>query len=205
MNEDIGRYLDGEVELDAIPPEHRSRAEAWGRLLNAFQRDDAPAAPHWMEDRIMAEIEALPEPGMLSRAWMWLLRPQPLRLSPAVLGLAAAAVAAVFLLPGPEAPSPTGPPERATPVVYVQFMLEAPGARSVAVGGDFDGWSGSHTLEDADGDGVWTGRVPVEPGLHTYMFLLDGDQWVTDPEASRYNDDGFGNRNAVLAVAAPIT
>ena len=73
------------------------------------------------------------------------------------------------------------------------------------VGGDFDAWNGSYTLEDPDGDGVWTGRVPVEPGLHSYMFLLDGNEWVTDPRASRYNDDGFGNRNAVLAVAAPTT
>jgi 1,4-alpha-glucan branching enzyme len=90
-------------------------------------------------------------------------------------------------------------------VVYVQFMLDAPGAQSVAVGGDFDAWGGTHTLEDPDGDGVWTGRVPVGPGLHTYMFLVDGSQWVTDPRASHYSDDGFGNRNAVLAVAAPAT
>jgi 1,4-alpha-glucan branching enzyme len=122
------------------------------------------------------------------------------------MGLAAAAVASVFLLPRPEAPPvPAAAGTTASPVVYVQFVLDAPGARSVSVGGDFDGWNGSFALEDPDGDGVWTGRAPVEPGLHSYMFLLDGSRWVTDPEASRYNDDGFGNRNAVLAVAAPTT
>lgn len=205
MRDDIRRYLDGEAGLDALQPEARGQAQAWDRMLGAFRVDaDGAGAPHWLEDRVMAEIDALPEPGALSRAWGWLLRPQSFRLSPAVAGLAAAAVAAVVLFPrGDMAPPPTGPGE--AQVVYVQFMLDAPGARSVAVGGDFDAWSGSYTLEDADGDGVWTGRVPVEPGLHTYMFLLDGSEWITDPQASRYNDDGFGNRNAVLAVAAPTT
>jgi 1,4-alpha-glucan branching enzyme len=86
--------------------------------------------------------------------------------------------------------------------VYVQFMLDAPGASSVSVAGDFSEWEPSFTLEDVDGDGVWTGRVPVQPGVHTYMFLIDGTEWRTDPRADRYRDDGFGNRNAVLAVAS---
>ncbi|NND83944.1 MAG: hypothetical protein HKN46_02225, partial [Acidimicrobiia bacterium] len=87
-------------------------------------------------------------------------------------------------------------------VVYVQFVLDAPGANSVAVAGDFSEWEPEYTLEDVDGDGVWTGRVPVRPGVHSYMFLIDGTEWQTDPRAERYSDDGFGNRNAVLAVTA---
>jgi 1,4-alpha-glucan branching enzyme len=89
-------------------------------------------------------------------------------------------------------------------VVYVQFVLDAPGAVSVAVSGDFNEWDrGAHRLDDPDGDGVWTGRVPVRPGIHEYMFVIDGERWVTDPGAQRYADDGFGNRNAVLAVPEP--
>jgi hypothetical protein len=52
---------------------------------------------------------------------------------------------------------------------------------------------------------VWTGRVPVRPGLHAYMFLVDDTTWMTDPRAERYAEDGFGNRNAILAVATPST
>ena len=88
-------------------------------------------------------------------------------------------------------------------VVYVQFSFEAPEAQSVSVAGDFEGWAGSHTLEDLDGDGVWTGRIPLRPGVHAYMFIVDETDWITDPHAQRYADDGFGNRNAILAVAAP--
>lgn len=208
MNDDLRRYLDGEVRLEALPVDARPAAEAWGRLLEAF-RVNVPGgpAPAWLEDRVMAEIEALPRPGALGRALGWLLRPQPLRVPPAVAGLAFAAVVALLLVRGGGAPPPAGAGggEGAAPVVYVQFLYEAPGAASVSVGGDFDGWSGSFELADADGDGVWSGRVPVRPGVYTYMFLLDGSTWVTDPGAERYTDDGFGNRNAVLAVAEPVS
>jgi 1,4-alpha-glucan branching enzyme len=93
-------------------------------------------------------------------------------------------------------------PPAADAVVYVQFLLEAPSATSVAVAGDFSDWEPAFALQDPDGDGVWSARVPVQPGVHAYMFLVDDTSWQTDPNAGRYQDDGFGNRNAVLAVGA---
>jgi hypothetical protein len=210
-NEDLRRYLDGEMKLDQLPEEVRaeiaSEAASWDRLLDAYRITyPVSSAPSWLEDRVMAEIEALPEPGFLGRVSEWLLRSRPVRLSPAALGLAVASMAALLLLVRGRSPVPAGGVGvPATAVVYVQFDLTAPQARSVSVGGDFDEWRGSYALEDPDGDGTWTGRVPVRPGLHTYMFLVDGSKWVTDPEAGHYTDDGFGNRNAVLAVTAPAT
>jgi hypothetical protein len=206
MNDDTRRYLDDEVGLGDLRGDARAEADAWGRLLDAFRADvAAAAAPAWLEERVMAEIEALPRPGWPMRAVRWWVRPRTVRVPPLAAGLAFAALAALTLWAGRTrvAPAPTAGTAAAQAVVYVQFELAAPGARSVAVGGDFDGWSGSHLLEDRDGDGVWTGRVAIRPGLHTYMFLVDGVDWVTDPEATRHTDDGFGNRNAVLAVAAP--
>jgi hypothetical protein len=210
-DEDLRRYLDGELALDQLSEEARaevaSEAASWDRLLDAHRTMyPAAAAPSWIEDRVMAEIEALPEPGFLARAWGWLVRPRPVRLSPAVLGLAVASVAALLLLTRSRDAVPTGGAGgRAAAVVYIQFDLTDPQARSVSVGGDFDEWRGSYALEDPDGDGTWTGRVPVRPGLHTYMFLVDGSKWVTDPRADHYTDDGFGNRNAVVAVTVPTT
>lgn len=207
MNDDTRRYLDDEIALSELDGDARAEAEAWRRMLDAYRGDTTTTPPPWLEDRVMAEIEALPEPGRWSRALGWLLRPRPIQVRPLAAGLAFAAVAALTLWAGRgRLPATDGRPAAGgEAVVYVQFELTAPGARSVAVGGDFDGWSGTNPLEDPDGDGVWTGRVAVEPGLHSYMFLVDGSEWVTDPEATRYTDDGFGNRNAVLAVAAPTT
>lgn len=207
MNDETRRYLDDGLPFEQLSSEARHEAEAWERLLAAFRAEggDAPAPP-WLEERVMAEIRALPEPGLASRLLGWLLRPRDIRMPPLAAGLAVAALAALAVVPWARRPNgPTSLPAPAEAVVYVQFDLAAPNARSVAVGGDFDGWSGSALLEDPDGDGVWSGRVAVRPGLHTYMFLVDGARWVTDPAATRYTDDGFGNRNAVLAVAAPAT
>lgn len=218
MKDDLNRHLDGEVPLEGLGEGPLGEAEAWDRLLDVFRAEfPRREAPAWLETRVMAEIEAVPEPGVLNRIVTWLVNPRQVRLSPLMVGAAMAAMATVLFLglrdstpggsvlgPGEELaiPAELGADESET-VVLVQFVLEAPGAISVAVAGDFDGWEGSHGLSDPDGDGVWTGRVPVKPGVHAYMFLLDGSTWMTDPRADRYAEDGFGNQNAVLAVTAP--
>jgi hypothetical protein len=203
MKDELHRQLDGEGPDESQGSGAREDADAWGRLLEAFRSEMAPAPlPPWLETRVMAEIEALPEPGWLKRLGRWLLAPRPLRVSPLLAGTTAVAVLALLLFVRPPSPGIVQG-SREDVVVYVQFALDAPGAQSVAVSGDFDGWAGSHSLEDGNGDGVWTGRIPLEPGVHAYMFLIDGATWQTDPHAERYADDGFGNRNAVLAVAAP--
>jgi len=204
MNDELRRHLDGDLAADALPPASRVEAEAWDRMVSSFRRA-APreGAPAWLEQRVMAEIEALPEPGTPRRLLDWLLRPAPVRVSPLAAGLVAAALVAVALLPGRDGPTDADATADASdPVVYVQFVLEAPTATSVAVAGDFSDWVPAFTLTDSDGDGIWTGRVPVRPGVHGYMFLVDETEWQTDPNAERYRDDGFGNRNALLAVGA---
>ncbi len=179
-----------------------NEGEAWQRLTGELKADEPKQAPPWLENAVMSEIALLDTPK--ESAVGWLLRPRTFRLSP-VAGLAlAAAIAAVIVMPGrtpDSAPSDTQP----ATAILVEFSLEAPGATSVAVAGDFSGWDTDFVLEDSDGDGIWAGRIPVAPGLHKYMFVINGTDWVTDPRAQRYSDDGFGNRNAVLAVAPPTS
>jgi len=85
----------------------------------------------------------------------------------------------------------------------VQFSLRA-GAEplsSVAVVGDFNDWNpNKHLLNDENEDGIWTATLRLEPGRYEYMFILDGQEWVPDPEAYRYVRDGFGNKNAVIEI-----
>ncbi len=201
MKDDLHLHLDGETPIDRLEPDSRKEGEAWERLLGAFRSEMPPfPPPPWLETRVMAEIDALPEPGLVRRLARWFLSPRPVRVSPLLVGLTTAAVVTALLV-GRQSPPESVQGENV--VVYVQFALDAPGAASVAVAGDFDGWTGSHTLEDLDGDGIWTARVPVQPGVHAYMFLVDGSTWMTDPRAQRYAEDGFGNRNAILAVAVP--
>jgi hypothetical protein len=85
--------------------------------------------------------------------------------------------------------------------VPVRFVLPAEGAESVAVAGDFNEWQvGDMKLTDPEGDGVFIGTVWLPPGTYSYMFVVDGERWVTDPYASNYRNDGFGQKNAVLRI-----
>ena len=204
MKDELHRHLDGDLTPESLHPADRDRADAWERMVESF-RTTAPHgdAPPWLEQRVMAEIASMPEPNSVKRMLAWLTSPAPVRVSPLTTGLVAAAFATVLLLPGRGTDEdPADPLDGVDPVVYVQFVLEAPSATSVAVAGDFSDWEPAFALEDSDGDGVWSGRVPVQPGVHAYMFLIDDTSWQTDPNAGRYQDDGFGNRNAVLAVGA---
>lgn len=65
------------------------------------------------------------------------------------------------------------------------FVIAAPGARSVAVVGDFSAWQ-PLPLSDPDGDGIWVASIPLPPGRYEYAFLVDG-KWVgQDPLAEEY-------------------
>ena len=89
---------------------------------------------------------------------------------------------------------------QAAPQVFVRLVLLQPGARSVSVAGDFNGWNPANTpLERSDG-GMWTATIPLKPGRYQYMFVIDGKQWIADPLATEEATDGFGSQNAVLDV-----
>jgi len=92
-----------------------------------------------------------------------------------------------------------GTAERPREETGVHFRLIAPEAESVAVSGDFNGWSrGTHRLEST-GDGVWQLTVEIPPGDYQYVYLVDGNAW-TPPEAVVTFEDGFGGRNGLLEV-----
>lgn len=85
--------------------------------------------------------------------------------------------------------------------VKVTFTISGIEAQSIAVAGDFNGWSiSTNQLEDPEGDGIWTGKVYLKPGRYEYMLVVDDSKWVLDPNAKVYTNDGFGSKNAVLYI-----
>ena len=206
MREELHRYLDGEIPREELPGDLRGEAAAWEALLGEVQRTAVAGAPEELEGGVIRALADEPrsapydEPtSAWRRAVDWLTRPRVIRVAPAP----AFAVFALLLLMAAFPWLRGSSPGRADDTVYVQLFLEAPAASSVAIAGDFNGWSPTINLEDRDGDGVWSGRLAVPPGIYEYMFVLDGSRWVTDPHAEWYSDDGFGNRNAVLAILSP--
>lgn len=83
--------------------------------------------------------------------------------------------------------------------VILRFFYIDEEAQSVSVAGDFNDWEPIElTRQEVNSEEVWTGLVSVERGEHHYMFVKNGEQWVTDPLAPVHRDDGFGNKNAVV-------
>lgn len=84
--------------------------------------------------------------------------------------------------------------------VAVRFAFSAPKAKAVAIAGDFNKWKTDENILKRQDGGIWTIEIPLNPGSHQYMFIVDGEAWVPDPNAREYRDDGFGYRNAVVKV-----
>lgn len=95
-------------------------------------------------------------------------------------------------------------PADATPVPTPRgwrFRHRAPAAAGVSLAGDFNRWSTeAHPLRGPDPDGWWSLTLPLPPGRHGYMFVVDGDAFVRPADAPAYADDGFGGEVGVLYV-----
>ena len=184
------------------------------RLLAAVRADAASPA-----DEAPVRVAAA------GRARDWWRRPRPLRVSP-LAGLAAAACFAAVVSAAtlaataarrPDArlaaaPSPAPAPSVASAgaagdtVHIVRFVLVEPGARRVALVGDFNGWSADATpLASAGSPGTWTISVTLPPGRHEYAFLVEDGagavRWMRDPFAPPVRDE-YGTESSVVMVGA---
>jgi hypothetical protein len=172
MRKDLHSYLDGELPRAALPPDAAAEAAEWDALLDAAAASDL-RAPSNLEARVMAALPPRPVPGRSAwrRALDWLVLPQSIQLRPVGVLAGAAAIAVLVLVPwlrstGPRVDAPVAG-TAAGSTVYVQFVFASERASTVSVAGDFNSWNASaNTLRDADGDGVWTGLIAVQPGVH---------------------------------------
>lgn len=112
-----------------------------------------------------------------------------------------AAAAALLLVVGSLAvrPSLRAPRQQAN-LVEVHLSLQAPGAQSVSVVGDWNGWKADAQPMKRH-DGTWEINIALKPGLdYQYQFLINNDKWVPDPHAPLEVANGFGGMNSVLAT-----
>ena len=202
---------------------NEERDELIGRIVSELRT--LPTVPADATARVLARVDAAREserPGRFSRRLIISL--------PAAIGYALAATLAGFLIRGavPRRPEATVAEVPIPPVagtlgagtkivpatanrralqeapVTVQFVLDAPRAKSVMVVGDFNAWDGSRTpLERDSTTGVWSALVDVHPGRHVYAFLVDGKTWMLDPRAPRTKDLDYGTQQSVLMVGLP--
>ncbi|MGE0786008.1 MAG: alpha-amylase family glycosyl hydrolase [Sandaracinaceae bacterium] len=115
--------------------------------------------------------------------------------------------------PGDDAGTPpgdAGPPP--PPCNEISFRYVNAGASTVWISGTFTPRAGAPTewartpAEGAlemvrDGSGAWTLTTLIEPfGRHEYKLIIDGTDWIADPNADELVSDGFGGQNSVLYV-----
>jgi hypothetical protein len=219
MNDRIQRALDGELPRDYLTRAEAAELAATEAHLRAVLRAVPTAPLPDLAPLVMRRIEAAgarhavaaPRAAAFHRdlaaapalalvrsfvEWLWQPRPVSIGWRPAY-GLAAAGILALTVMVGRETVSAP----HQTQQVLTQFLLNAPDAQQVSLAGDFTDWQPAHTLTRSE-PGVWTVVVPLEPGIHNYAFIVDGERWVADPNAPAV-DDGFGGLNSRLAVLAP--
>jgi 1,4-alpha-glucan branching enzyme len=101
--------------------------------------------------------------------------------------------------PKPIAPK-VEPAKTAGPQPTVSLEFVRPGAKQVAVAGDFNDWKPERSPLVQIGNGRWVGDLAVKPGRHEYLFVVDG-QWLPDPNAKENVQNPFGGKNSVLIVS----
>ena len=72
MKDDLQKYLDGELPLDALDAEQRASALQWDRLL-VQARESEERAPDWLAARVMQDVHAQPPARSWRSALRWLI------------------------------------------------------------------------------------------------------------------------------------
>lgn len=78
-----------------------------------------------------------------------------------------------------------------------EFRYKAPDATSVELMCENNGWKGVPMTKGDDG--VWTVKVTLSAGTYAYKFLVNGKDWVFDPDNSaKKTVDGNENSSAEI-------
>ncbi|MEZ4631376.1 MAG: pullulanase-type alpha-1,6-glucosidase [Deinococcales bacterium] len=96
----------------------------------------------------------------------------------------------------------------AEPTLFRYVPLEGEVIRSVSLRGEMNSWGESPMTEQTDGS--WEIVIDLDPGLYAYKFYINA-QWPSDmsigrggspidADASDYQDDGYGGKNALRQV-----
>lgn len=220
----FARYFDGDLDdrevqafLEAVEADPKLERElrAYEQVLAIGKELPSPTLPAAFTEGVMAD---LPVEARRRRAWVWppplLLRWAPVAAAALLLAYAGGRWSGRDRLEEPVIPG--GPRNATTEIVpasvsqrpasgtglhYVRlvYVPADPDVQQVTVAGSFNNWEPSSTPMQRQ-NGAWSTIVVLSPGSYEYMFVEDGNRWVTDPLALETRDDGFGNVNAILDV-----
>lgn len=79
------------------------------------------------------------------------------------------------------------------------FTVNAPGAQTVEINGDFTRWIPLRLTRDVADASRWTATVPIERGKYQMNVRVDGGQWIVPPGLLSLRDE-FGGAVGLLVV-----
>ncbi|MEE8572970.1 MAG: glycogen-binding domain-containing protein, partial [Gemmatimonadota bacterium] len=79
----------------------------------------------------------------------------------------------------------------------IEFTFDHPNAGSVSLAGEFNNWNANADPLTQGEDGVWRVVVDLGPGDHEYKFVVNGSEWIADPENPRVLGD-YGNSGITI-------
>jgi hypothetical protein len=202
--------MDGDLPRDALSAAEAAELREMEEALTAATRSLRSAPVPDFTRRVMM---ALPEPrpsamgvawNRMTSAWEWIWSPRQVTIRP--MYVLAGALAGLLLMVSVQFPTGNQIGDQAgaveaSPELYVQFRLDAEGVTTVSLAGSFTDWEPRHELREV-APGTWVATVALEPGVHDYLFVVDGQEWIADPVASPV-DDGFGGTNSRLFLTPP--
>jgi hypothetical protein len=203
VDEVLDNEMDGEQRqalMDRImsDPALKEEYARTAGALDAIKTGKRITAPAFFTQEVMRRLPQ-PKPGLRERLGQFLFKGRQLRWNMATALAAVTVAVLVFTVAVRDRDTATDTALRQGRVI-VTMNLYAPDADRVAVAGTFNKWKTDANVLNKGENGYWTISIPLQPGDYTYMFVVDGRAWVTDPNAETYRDDGFGNKNAVLRV-----
>ena len=74
----------------------------------------------------------------------------------------------------------------------VEFSYYDPSAFSVALAGNFNNWDAKANAMTKDEDDTWRVVVDLQPGRYEYKFVINGSDWMADPDNPKVVGD-YGN------------
>jgi hypothetical protein len=152
------------------------------------------------DQRVMRAIEEAAQPWWRRRHTLTLSAPRLVAMAAAFIGFVALGTLGLARAFN----TPTAVVASADTVHVVRFVLDAPNAQSVALVGDFNGWSRTATPLDAgEAPGRWTISLTLPSGRHEYAFVVDGEEWVADPATSSMRDE-FGVESSIVRVGGAV-
>jgi len=199
---------------DKTPKQKRRREPSLCNQMEQLTDKDFQIA-HWVQkmpdleppSNLLTSVMQSIQPKKLSwmqRVALWAKSPKSFTFTPLRLAPVAVALIGILFVSGYwiyRQKDLRFYPTQSESQIPIVFNLSIPDAQAVAVVGTFNGWKPrGYEMQFNPDKKIWSLTVRLPEGRYEYAFLVDGQRVLPDPEASLYQDDGFGNENSVMIL-----